>query len=180
MSLNISNSLSIKDYLSDVGLKKWESELGIPDSLARRQAIATSLKFFEANMPQLSIELAVDFLRATDTSRDVRVVQLQPPERLIAFRKMGEAEFKLFYTRPGNSKYSSGLNPQGRTAAHFKVRSPCMALESYTTGAIDTWSYPSTMSLAIRKNSTGYMASGGGIQLIVPDAHRFVELIPNP
>lgn len=173
-------SIAIQDHRSDAGLKKWASTLGIPDSPVRLTAIATSLKFFELYMPRLSLELAEDFLRATDTSRAVRSIQLRPKDRVIAFRKAGEAEFKLFYTRAGNSKYSSGLNPNGRTAVHFQVRVPCAALESYTTGAIDTWSYPSSLSIAMRKNATGYMASGGGLQLIIPDAHRFLELIPNP
>lgn len=52
--------------------------------------------------------------------------------------------------------------------------------ELLQTGAIDTWSYPSSMSIAVRKNSTGYMARGGGLQLSIPDAHRFLELIPYP
>lgn len=171
-------SLSIQDYRSEAGLKKWASALGVPDSPVRRRAIATSLKFFEAKMPRLSLELAEDFLHATDTSRSVQAIQLRPKEPVIAFRKAGEAEFKLFYTRPGNSKHSSGLNPTGRSAVHFQVRVSCAGLESYTTGAIDTWSYPSSMSIAVRKNSTGYMASGGGLQLIIPDAHRFLELVP--
>jgi hypothetical protein len=173
-------SLSIKDYRSEAGLKKWASALGVPESPVRRRAIATSLKFFDSKMPSLPVDLAEDFLRATDTSRNVQMIQLRPKERVIAFRKAGEAEFKLFYTRPGNSKHSSGLNPRGRSAVHFQVRTSCSALESYTTGAIDTWSYPSSMCLAVRKNSTGYMASGGGLQLIIPGAHRFLDLVLNP
>lgn len=172
--------LSYKDHKNDERLKDWATELGVPASPDRLRAIATSLKFFEAKMPRLKLEDAEDFLRATDTSRAVKSIYLVLNERVIAFRKAGEAEFKLFYTRPGNSKYSSGLNPKDRTAVHFRVRISCAALESYTTGVIDTWSYPSSLSISVRKNTTGYMATGGGLQLLIPDAHRFLELIATP
>ncbi|MEM9588356.1 MAG: hypothetical protein AAGA03_13820 [Planctomycetota bacterium] len=171
-------SLSLRDHLSSAGVDKWIGELGVVNAPRARQGITVGLKFFDQFMSRLPPPMAAEFLRATDLSRPVRSIRLSIGERIIAFRKAGEPEFKLFYTRPGNSKHSSGLNPHNRSALHYTVRMACAALESYTTGAIDTWSYPSSMAISVRTNSTGYMAAGGGLQLIVPDAHRYLQLVP--
>jgi len=166
----------MQDYRSATGILKWIAELGVANATLPREGVAISLSFFDRNMPRLSVELATDFLRAMDLSRPVRSITLTADDRVIAFRRPSEAEFKLFYTRSGASKYESGINPDGRSAVRFRVRLNCQALESYTTGAIDTWSYPSNMTIAPRKQTYGFMAMGGGIQLLVPDAHRWLEI----
>ncbi len=168
--------LSLQDYKSDTDIRKWIDELGIVNAALPRDGVAKSLSFFDRHMPRLGVEQASDFLRAMDLSRPVRSVMLTSHDRVIAFRRAGEAEFKLFYCRSGSSKYESGINPEGRSVVRFRVRLNCPALESYSTGVIDTWSYPSNMTIAPRKKSYGYMAMGGGAQLLIPDAHRWLEI----
>ena len=170
-------SLSLRDHATPAGIAKWLSEISVNDAAVPRAGIKTALQFFAGKMPTLKPELAADFLRAMDLSRPVRALTLAVNERVIAFRKPNEDPIKLFYTRSGSSKFNSGINPADRAAVHFRVRVPCPALESYTTGAIDVWSCPSSMTVAPRANSTGFMAMGGGIQLIIPDARRCLEMV---
>jgi hypothetical protein len=103
--------------------------------------------------------------------------QLTSADHVIAFRTGQESPFKLFYTRAGASAHHSGINPHARTAIRFSIRIPCPARESYTTGAIDTWSVPAEyqqLTVAPRAGSFGHMALGGGIQLIIPDSFRYL------
>lgn len=63
---------------------------------------------------------------------------------------------------------------------HFVIRTPIWVLESYTTAAIDTWTARQagqTSTIAPRLNTTGVMAMGGGLQLIIPESysHMLVE-----
>ncbi len=167
--------LSLSDWMSDKGVAKWIAALSVTDAPARRAGIKTSLQFFQSKMPGLPSAMALNFLLAMDLSRSVAVVTLQKGEKVIAFRNRTESEFKLFYTRPGASVHASGINPQGRIAVQYSVHNPTSALESYTTGAIDVWSVPAAdqkLSIAPRASSYGVMASGGGIQLVIPDAAR--------
>lgn len=174
-------TLSLNDHLSDAGLSKWTQSLSIPDAPERRDGIRTALSFFATHMPLLGTELAGSFLRAMDLSRPVRTVTLVPEERLIAFRLGTESQFKLFYTRSGSSVHHLGVNPAGRACVHFRVRVPACALESYASGAVDSWTTPADgqpLSLALRDDNVGYMASGGHIQLLVPRSFEVLEVLP--
>ena len=167
--------LNLRDWMSDKGVAKWISALGVTDAPVRRSGIRTSLQFFQARMPALPASMALNFLLAMDLSRKVVSCTVPKGEKIIAFRNRTESEFKLFYTRAGASKHTSGINPCGRIAVQYTVHNPTPALESYTTGAIDVWSVPAThqqTTIAVRAGSYGVMAEGGGIQLIIPDAAR--------
>ncbi len=171
---NVRN-LNLRDWMSDKGIAKWILALGVTDAPKRRAGIKTSLRFFQTGMPALPASMALNFLLAMDLSREVVSRQLRKGKKVIAFRNRTESEFKLFYTRTGASKHTSGINPHGRIAVQYTVHSPTPSLESYTTGAIDVWSVPAAhqqTTIALRAGSFGVMAAGGGIQLIIPDAAR--------
>lgn len=174
-------TLSLHDHLSERGLGKWLAPLGVTPAPMPRTNVRTALAFFARHMPTLPAPLAFEFLRAMDLSRPVRALTLHPPDGLIAFRTGSESPFKLFYARRGASQFDSGINPAGRSVVRFRVRAAAPALESYTTGAIDVWTIPAEgdpRTIAPRVNSSGYMAMGGGLQLIVPRAPTVLEVMP--
>jgi hypothetical protein len=178
-------SLSLKDYLSDAGIAKWIAEIGCTDALIPRRNIKVALEFFDGQMPGLEIRDAVSFLAAMDLSKPVNRVYLAPGERVIGFRTPSESPFKLFFARRGASPHRSGINTVGRGPVHFTVRTTVQALESFTTGAIDTWTprQPGqTISVSPRAQKWfgkefGVMAMAGGAQLIIPQSfsHLLVE-----
>ncbi len=179
MSATVAN-LSLSDHLSEAGLSKWFEQLNATDAPIPRRNLQTALRFFQQQMPVLSPAMALNFLLAMDLSKMVREVHLNPNEEILAFRSTSEPEFKLFYTRPGASRHNSGINPAGRVPVRYKVHQGCAALESYTTGAIDVWSLRETgqpTTVAPRGNSTGVMAIGGGVQLIIPGASRYLTVL---
>lgn len=175
--------LSLNDWMSDKGVAKWVSALGVTDAPMRRDGIKISLQFFQTRMSTLPVSMALNFLLAMDLSRQVKDLTLRMGEKIIAFRDSRESEFKLFYTRTGASKHTSGINPHGRIAVQYTVHTPTPALESYTTGAIDVWSvmadYQRT-TIAVRAATYGVMVAGGGIQLIIPDAARNLTITNAP
>ena len=167
--------LSLRDWMSEKGLAKWIAALGVTDAPMRRGGIKTSLRFFQSRMSTLPASMALNFLLAMDLSRDVKNLTLRKGEKIIAFRNRSESEFKLFYTRAGASRHTSGINPHGRITVQYTVDNPTPALESHTTGTIDVWSVPAAYqraTIAVRAGSYGVIATGGGIQLIIPDAAR--------
>jgi hypothetical protein len=173
-------ALGLSDHRTDRGITEWLAQLGVTDAPLPRSGVRTALQFFQLQMPTLPADMALNFLRAMDLSRAVKSVTLSRADTLIAFRVQGESPFKLFYTRGGASPYSSGINPANRGVVRFRVKSPCLALESYTSGAIDIWTTPAPgqrLSIAPRANTTGVMAAGGGIQLIVPNAAGVLEVV---
>ncbi len=173
-------NLSLSDHRSEAGLKKWFEQMNAAEAPVPRNNLRTALQFFERQMPSLPPSMALNFLLAMDLSKSVRQVQLMPNEEILAFRTTSEPEFKLFYTRPGFSRHNSGINQAGRVPVRYRVHQGCAALQSYTTGAIDVWSLrepgqPTTV--APRSNSTGVLAMGGGIQLIIPGAARYLTIL---
>lgn len=180
-------TLSLKDHLSDVGVAQWIGEIGCTNAPIPRRNIKVALAFFDAQMPELSIADAVSFLAAMDLSKVVNRVYLQAGERLIGFRTQTESPFKLFFTRRGASPHGIGVNPAGRGPVHFVVRSPVVALESFTTAASDTWTAPApgqaaTVTPRARKwfgKEFGVLASGGAGQLIIPQSFRHL-LVEQP
>jgi hypothetical protein len=172
-------NLSLRDWMSPVGITKWIAALGIPDAPVRRAGVATALAFFASRMPMLPPEMALNFLLAMDLSRRVATPTLDVGTPVIAFRHRTEQEFKLFYTRPGASMHASGINPNGRIPVQYRVHARTRVLETFTTGAIDVWSVRDSgqsLSLAMRANTVGVMVSGSGVQLIIPDAARTLTL----
>jgi len=172
-------TLSINDHLSESGIDKWVAEIGCTSAPVPRQNIKTTLAFFAREMPRLSIADAVAFLAAMDLSKSVRDVTLQPGERLLGFRTETESPFKLFFARRGSSAHASGINTARRGPVHFVVRTSVKALESFTTGAKDTWTRTTPgqrLSVAPRAKKwfgqeCGVMAMAGGGQLIIPESY---------
>ena len=165
----------------DVGKRGFQMDLAlsVTDAPMRRRGIRTALWFFQTHMSTLPPSMALNFLLAMDLSREVNDITLHKGEEIIAFRNRSESEFKLFYTRSGASKHSSGINPHGRIAVQYTVHNPTSALESYTTGAIDGRSVPAAYqrtTVAPRAGSFGVMVSGRGIQLIIPKAARHLTI----
>lgn len=171
-------SLSLRDHLSDAGIAKWIAEIGCTDALIPRRNLKVALEFFDAHMPELSIADAVGFIAAMDLSKPVNRVYLSPGERVIGFRTATESPFKLFFARRGASPHGSGINTAGRGPVHFTVRSGVQALESFTTGAVDTWTarppgQAQTVAPRAKKwygREFGVMAMGGGAQLVIPQS----------
>ena len=171
--------LSLRDYLSGAGVEKWIVELGCTNAPVPRANIKVALGFFATEMPTLPVADAVSFLAAMDLSKPVTRVVLPPGERLLGFRTETESPFKLFFARRGASRESSGINAVLRGPVHFTVRVPVPALESFTTGAIDTWTprlpgQPMTVAPRARKwfgREFGVMAMAGGRQLIIPESY---------
>jgi hypothetical protein len=176
--------LSLRDHLSDVGVSKWVTELGVAPAPVPQKGIRAALEFFAANLPGLPIGEAVGFLAAMDLSKPVASIVLAPGTRLLGFRTGNESPFKLFFARRGSSKYTSGINSWGREVVHFVVRTPVRALESTTGGAKDSWSAMKPGEAAgmtprahkwSRKQmppSFGVLAPGGGRQLIIPESYN--------
>jgi len=178
-------ALSLNDHLSEPGIDRWVSEIGCTSAPVPRKNIRAALAFFAREMPRLSIDDAVGFLVAMDLSKPVREVTLQPGERLIGFRTETESPFKLFFARRGASAHASGISTARRGPVHFVVRTPVKALESFTTGAKDTWTRPTPgqrLSVAPRAAKSygqkkwpgqefGVMVMGGGGQLIIPESY---------
>jgi len=171
--------LSISDHLSDLGINKWVAELGCTSAPVPRQNIKTVLAFFAREMPRLTIADAAGFLAAMDLSKRVSEVMLRPGERVLGFRTGNESPFKLFFARRGASPHTSGINIARRGPVHFVVRTPVCALESFITGAKDSWTptmagQPVSVTLRAKKwygREFGVMAAGGGGQLIIPESY---------
>jgi hypothetical protein len=171
--------LSINDHLSEAGIDKWVAELGCTSAPVPRKHIKIALAFLAREMPRLGIADAVGFLAAMDLSKRVQEVMLQPGTRVIGFRTETESPFKLFFARRGASLHASGVNTARRGPVHFTVRTQVCALESFTTGAKDTWTPPmpgQRVSVAPRAKKWfgqefGIMVTGGGGQLIIPDSY---------
>jgi hypothetical protein len=172
-------SLALRDYLSDPGVDKWIAELGCTGAPLPKRNVRTALAFFAREMPRLPIADALGFIAAMDLSRAVAEVTLAPGERLLGFRTGSESPFKLFFARRGASAQTSGINTAGRIPVGFVVRAPVRALESFTTGAKDTWTRPAAgqpASFAPRAKKWfgqefGVIVGGGGAQLIIPESY---------
>lgn len=180
--------LSLKDHLSDAGVDKWIAEIGCTNAPMPRENLKVALRFFDTELPLLPIGDAVSFLAAMDLSKPVRRIVLSTGERLIGFRTPTESPFKLFFARRGQSRHSSGINVESRGPVHFAVRSAVPALESFTTGAIDTWTarrpgQAITVAPRAKKwfgKEFGVMAIGGGQQLIVPESYSRLVVEEKP
>jgi len=142
------------------------ASLGVTDAPVTRAGLARALAFFAMRMPSLSEDDQFDFLKGMDLHGGIREVTLAPPQPLAAFRKAGENPFKLFYTKAGTSMYALGINPSTRGFQRYRVTQPVVALESRCTGARDTWT----------DANTPYVASGGGLQYIVPNASQVLAV----
>jgi hypothetical protein len=163
--------LSLQDHFSERGIAKWIEALGVVDAPVPQQGVREALRYLSMHMMHLPPEMALNFLRATDLSKPVRSVLLTVGETLVAYRTQSESPYKTFFTRAGRVATSGGINDAGRGLVRFRVRAPIWVLESVAAAAIDTWTPRAPgqpLALAPRANSTGYMAHGGALQLLVP------------
>ena len=179
------STLSLSDYLDPHRLDDWLAALGIPAAPTRREGVRTALQFFAAQMPTLPAHEALSFLLAMDLSRRVRIVLLAEETKVAAFRLPDEPLHKLFYSKVGSDKHDLGINPADRQFVRFEVVYTAAALESYTTGAIDTWTRPLPGQKLVvaprgKPNTKGYLARGGAIQYIIPNASRYLKVLPPP
>lgn len=147
-------------------LDRWLHDLSVTDAPLTRQGLAAALDFFHVRMPGLDRGMQLAFLRGMDLHKPVAQVMLQPGEVIAAFRKGTESPFRLFYTKAGTSVHALGVNPSTRGFRRFRVRRPVTALQSRCASARDTWTEP----------DHHYIATGGGMQLIVPDAENVLEV----
>lgn len=154
------------DFLKGGGDQKWLGELGATPAPMTRAGLATALQFFHRYMPALPRSMQLAFLKGMDLHKPVRVVTLAPPQEVAAFRKATEDPLKLFYTRVGTSMHALGVNPSTRGFQRFRVMHPVVALESRASAARDTWT-----------EKREYVASGGGLQLVIPNAHAVLALV---
>ena len=154
------------DFLKGGGYEKWLGELGVTSSPVTRAGLATALQFFHMRMPTLPRAMQLAFLKGMDLHRPVRQVTLAPPDVVAAFRKATEDPMKLFYTRAGTPVHALGVNPNPRGFMRYRVVRPTVALESRASAARDTWT-----------EAREYVAGGGGVQLVIPDAHAVLELV---
>ena len=155
-------------FLSGGGYEKWLGRLGVSDAPLTRRGLATALMYFHCYLPSLSRDLQLSFLKGMDLHKTVRVITLDPPTVIAAFRKLHEYPFRLFYTKAGVSIADLGLNPRGRYFARFRLKSRVNVLESRCASAVDTWT----------DASHPYVASGGGIQYVIPESCRCLEWLP--
>lgn len=183
--------LSIKDHLSDRGIDKWIAELGCTNAPVPRRNVRTALSFFAGHMSTLPVRDALGFVAAMDLSKPVTRLALAAGERLMGFRLDNESPFRTFFVRRGASMHNVGVNTTGRAVIHFVVRVPVDALESFTTGAKDTWTRTwnengqkvlrqgpgqfASISPWQRKwfgdpSTFGVIVAGGGRQLILPES----------
>jgi hypothetical protein len=132
--------------------------LGVPIAPLTAAGVATAVRFFAREMPELPLELQLSFLRGMDLHMPVREVRLAAGEELAAFRYANQDPFRLFYTKIGASPHTLGINPSNRAFRRFRVVSPITALESHCASARETWS-----DLNLRQ-----AFSGGGTQYVVP------------
>lgn len=158
-------------FLMGHGYQKWFDRLSVSDSPLTRMNLAEALGFFHRYMSLLPREMRMNFLKGMDLherKHRVRTLILPVGTVLSAFRKMNEDPFRLFYTKVGGSIHYLGLNPHQRYFRRFRVISQhCVALESRCAPAIDTWT----------DQNTHYVAGGGGLQYILPNALMHLELV---
>jgi len=144
----------------------WLSALGVTDAPLTRAGVTTALRFFDTRMQTLPAAMRFKFLKGIDLHKPVRETTLAPPQVISAFRKSNEGPYRLFYTKAGTSVSLVGVNPAEREFRRFRVLKPVIALESRVCGARDVWS----------DASVPFIASGGGIQYIVPDSEDCLEV----
>jgi hypothetical protein len=155
------------DYLDGGGYEKWLKDLSVTDAPLVRAGLATALAFFHLRMPELPRTMCMNFLRAMDLHKPVSEVGLAAGDEVAAFRKSNEDPLKLFYTKPGTSPAQLGVNPNARGFMRFRVRQPTVALQSRSAPALDRWT-----------DASHYLAAGGGLQLVIPNAHATLQVLP--
>lgn len=174
-------ALSSSDYRTAEGVTEWLKELGVSNAPVPRDGVAVSLEFFRNHLPSLPLEKLSSFLRAMDLSQPVRATTVQTGERLVGFRNKPRDLGALFYARSGASPHTSGIVASGRSIERYRACRPAPALQSYAAGAIDFWTSTNLparkLTIAPRANSVGVMVAGGGLQLLIPHASRYLEVV---
>jgi hypothetical protein len=132
-----------------------------------RENVRTALEFFQSYMPTLDDKRKGGFLRGMDVHKGVAVTRLVPGTVLVAYRLAVESPYKLFYTKVGTSMDHLGVNPADRGFRRFRVRLAAPALVSRASDIRDTWSIA----------GLGYLAGGGGLQYIIPNAELLLDVV---
>jgi hypothetical protein len=156
------------DSLAGGGYEKWLQDIGVTDAPMVRGGLSTALSFFHLRMSDLPRTMRLNFLKAMDLHSPISEVMLVPDSVVAAFRKSNEDPLRLFYTKAGTSPHQLGVNPTARGFMRFRVRRPTSALQSRSAAALDTWTDASHY----------YQASGGGLQLVIPEAHAALWVLP--
>ena len=153
------------------------AQLGFPIAAPLVQEnVGTALEFFDCRMPTLNDATKLGFLRGMDLHKEVRPEWLHSGSQVAAFRRAGEPLFKLFYTKPGTSPHHLGIVPLGRKFHRFHVRQPVEALASRAADFI----YASADDATAGLKTWALPGGGGGLQYIIPDADRFLEIVASP
>ncbi len=113
-------------------------------------------------MPQQGVLLKI--LRGIDLHKEVREDLLWPGDVLGRFAAAGN-EYGAFYTKPGTSSRSLGINPAGKRFCRFRVIRPTPVLASRAADINTCW-------------DGHVLASGGGIQYLLASPRHSLELIP--
>jgi hypothetical protein len=138
--------------------------------------VLTALAFFAQRMPTLDEETKLGFFRGMDLHKDVSTDWLYGDAVVAAFRREGEALFKLFYTKAGTSPYNLGIVPGGRRFYRFQVR---WSVEVLVSRASDFVYVPGSPAPP-RQRTWDLPGGGGGIQFIIPKADSFLVEMPPP
>jgi hypothetical protein len=132
--------------------------LGATPAVVRRAGVREALAFFDRYMPEKSWPDRLSYCKAMDLSKPVAMVDLLPGEIVVAFRHH-RADWGEFHTRAGSDPGKLGIALDNRQYRKFEVIHRCTALES-TTSAF--------MSIS--------RGSGGAVQLVIPQAFRFLRV----
>jgi hypothetical protein len=157
--------------ITDRDVKDWLTRLGIPSAPLVQRSTRTALEFFQQYMPALEEETKKGFLRGMDLHSEVRSEWLPPGTKVAAFRRQGEALFKLFYTKPGTSVYHLGVVPAGRRYRRFNVKRSVDVLAARAASFV----YASAEDVVAGRPLWAVAGGGGGIQYIIPHADSFLD-----
>jgi hypothetical protein len=162
--------------VTDRDVKDWLTRLGVPSAPLVQKSTRTALEFFQQYMPALEEQTKRGFLRGMDLHSEVRSEWLPPGTKVAAFRRQGEALFKLFYTKPGTSVYHLGVVPAGRRFRRFNVKRSLDVLAARAASFV----YASAEDVVAGRPLWATAGGGSGVQYIIPHADEFLELMGEP
>lgn len=186
------NDLRLDDYRQDRRIARWLDIIGVTNAVVPHQNVRETLRFFSRVMPMIPPAEALSYLVAMDLSKPVTKTELAVGTELLGFRERasgtkGDTRPDLrakFYSFSGASPHRLGIRVGTRMAVHYRVHTKCPALASWASGALDYWTGDSANDRAtqtyssIKLNTTGVHALGGDRQLLIPQAWRFLQIVP--
>ncbi len=162
----------------------WLIKLGRPgEPPLVRARVGTAARFLLRNKEEDEV---LNHLKAIDFSKDVKNVTISKEDILIQrySDRLGE-----YFARIGTPGENLGISMAGRTFKRYRLKEGVQsvsALESSTTPVVDTWTKARARQVQIGsrgkfggENVTiirgGEYAGGGGRQLMVLDAYKYLE-----